>query len=130
MTKHPRAVTYTGEPLCDDQTYYATTLKRTWKDSLGRLFGMGDRTRISTESFTYVPERRILVSLIEKLMQKNQGEFTDRDELFDMFAAAMLTGNILPIGKLIDRSFGAGTFRAIGEIENMAELNSYVQSLA
>ena len=42
----------------------------------------------------------------------------DKEEVFDLFASAALTGNLLTIGKLIDKTFGLGTFRKIGEMGN------------
>jgi len=81
-------------------------------------------------SFTYWDERNILNNLIDKLYQKNQQKFHDREEVFDLFAKAMLGGNLLPVGKLVDRTFGPGVFRKIGESDaNIKEQEDFINGL-
>ena len=71
--------------------------------------------------FPYKRERDMLNSLLNKLYQKNQDKFKDKEEVFDVFAKSMLDGNLLPVGKLVDRTLGKGTFRKIGELDNDIE---------
>jgi hypothetical protein len=82
------------------------------------------------ECFSYLEQRRALDELIDKLFFKNREEFRSRKQISDMFVKAMLGGNILPIGKLIDRTFGKGTFRKIGELDAEPEkLKEFVDAL-
>ncbi|MCK5080970.1 MAG: hypothetical protein KAQ63_02300 [Candidatus Moranbacteria bacterium] len=82
------------------------------------------------EFFSYKKERQMLDKLIEKILEKNLNKFKDSEEVFEIFAKGMMTGNILPIGKLIERSFGSGTFRKIGELDEDAEAQyDFVNSL-
>jgi len=56
--------------------------------------------------------------------------FTDPEEVFEAFARGMMTGNPLEIGRLVDGTFGKGTFRKIGEMdEDVDEQLKYVESL-
>lgn len=71
--------------------------------------------------FEYPQQRIILDNLIDKLYQKNQDKFKDREEVFDVFAKSMLSGNLLPVGKLVDRTLGKGVFRKIGELDKDIE---------
>jgi len=81
-------------------------------------------------SFSYWEERGTLNNLIDKLYQKNQQKFHDRGEVFDLFAKAMLNGNLLPVSKIIDRTFGKGVFRKIGELDaNVEEQQDFINSL-
>jgi hypothetical protein len=42
----------------------------------------------------------------------------------------MMTGNILPVGRLIERTFGNGTLRRIGELDqDMQAQEEFVNSL-
>jgi len=59
----------------------------------------------------------MLNDLLDKLYQKNQDKFKDREQVFDVFAKSMLSGNLLPVGRLVDRTLGKGTFRKIGELD-------------
>jgi len=99
-------VTGTDEPLFDDDTFYAAISKIN-----------GGITTIETEGFSYQTEREALETLVEKIFLRHTKEFDSDDEVFEVFAKGMMTGNILPLGKLIDKTFGNGTYRRIGEIE-------------
>jgi len=80
--------------------------------------------------FSYPEERLILNTLIDKLYAKNEDKYDNREEVFDVFAKAMFTGNLLPLGRLIDKTFGKGTFRKIGELdENVEELKNFTEEL-
>ncbi len=69
---------------------------------------------ISYAAFAYKKERKLLDKLIDALYRENSEAFKDRQEIFDIFARAMLSGNLLPLGRLIDRTFGPGSFRHFG----------------
>jgi hypothetical protein len=104
-----------GERFFIDDVYWAK------EDAEGVLRG---------RRLTYPQERRVLNVLIDRLFEINRGQFKDREEVFDVFAKAMFSGNILPLGRLIDGSFGPGTFRKIGELdERIDEQESFVSAL-
>ncbi len=131
--KYPRAVTESGKSLFDEDTFYAETQSnKSWKESVDRLFGklFGSRVKISTESFTYKQERKVLNMLIDKILERNPEKFQDREEVFEIFAKGMMTGNILPVGRLIERTFGKGALRGIGELDHDVEAQeSFVATL-
>jgi len=132
ITKYPRAVTGAGEPLFDDNTFYAEVEgKKSWGEAVGRLFGAQEKPKkITTECFTYQSERKILNTLINKILEKNPEKFKNGEEVFEVFAKGMMTGNILPVGRLIERTFGNGTLRRIGELdENIQAQEEFVNSL-
>lgn len=133
IRKHPQAVTASGEPLFDEDTFYAEIQGgKTWRESADRLFGklFGSSVKISIEGFTYQPERKILNTLIDKILERNSEKFQDREEVFEIFAKGMMTGNILPIGRLIEKTFGNGTLRRIGELDqDMQAQEEFVSSL-
>lgn len=133
MTRYPEAVVSgSSESLFDDDTYYAEIKsKKSWKEAVGRLFGEQEKSKkINVGNFTYRQERRILNVLIDKIFAKNPEKFQDREEVFEVFAKGMMTGSILPIGRLIDKSFGSGTLRRIGELDrDIQEQEKFVNSL-
>jgi len=119
MARYPEAKAKSGQKLFDNEVYYADTADfDTWKDAVGRLFGNERNRQLVAESFSYKKERDFLYLLIGRIYQENIEDFKDIEEIFDLFAQAALTGNLLSIGKLIDKTFGAGTFRKIGEMGN------------
>jgi len=135
MAQHPQAITDSGKSLFDEDTFYAEIQgSKSWRESVDRLFGrriLGSGvTKISIEGFTYQPERKILNILIDKIFERNSDKFQDREEVFEVFAKGMMTGNILPVGRLIERTFGNGTLRKIGELDSdMRAQEEFVNSL-
>jgi hypothetical protein len=116
MGAHPDAKMSNGNYLFDNNTFYAE-LKN-------------GSNEISTARFTKEKERKILNILIDKLFERNKENIKSRDEIFEMFSEAMMTGNIISIGKLIDNTFDKGTFRKIGELdERIGEQEKFVDSL-
>lgn len=79
---------------------------------------------------SYYNEIEVFNTLIDRLFERNKEAFGDRKEVFDVFAKAMMVGNILPIGRLIDNTFGSGVFRKIGELDSdIKEQKSFIDSL-
>src|SRR6266446_2101249 len=110
--RYPDAVTTEGELLFDDDTYYARLVdKTTLKDRVGRLFGTERGRKISVGHFTYRRERKMFGDLIDKLFEHNTQKFHSPDEVAVLFAKGLMTGDILPIGRLVDGTFGKGTLR-------------------
>ncbi len=120
-----------GNPLFNKDTYHAETVQR--QD------GLGDKVKsvrgvsmalIRGNSFTYKPERKMLHTLIDKLFEKNNDTFEDREEVFELFAKGLMTGNILPMGRLIEETLGTGTFRKIAELDSdVVTQEKYIASL-
>jgi len=129
--RYPNAVRANGEPLFDDDTYYARFAdKTTLSDKVGRFLGTERDRQISVAHFTYQRERKILNDLIEKLFERNVEKFNSADEVAALFTEGMITGNILPLGRLIDGTFGKGTLRKIGEMDSdIDSQEEFVRSL-
>ncbi len=130
--RYPNAVASSGEPLFDRDTFYAEVAsERTWSEAIGRLFGGQEGVKeIRTGNFSYIEERSMLDNLLTKVLEGNSGQFNDKEEVFEVFARGMITGNIVPVGKLIDKTFGRGTFRRIGELDtDILAQEEFVDSL-
>ena len=111
------ATTKDGKPLFDEDTFYAEVNKE---------------KNIQVNEFSYKEERVILNNLIDKIFDRNSDRFKKREEVFEVFEKAMMTGNIFPLGKLIDGTFSKGTFRKLGDFNNEDELEKmkdFVNSL-
>jgi hypothetical protein len=77
-------------------------------------------------SYPYHKERQQFNSLIDELYAKNEGDFESREEVFELFAKATLAGRLLPVARLIEKTFGKGSFRMIGE--NSADQRNQIGS--
>lgn len=79
---------------------------------------------------SYPTERKILSRLTEKILEKNSDRYNNKKEVFDEFARAMISGGMLPLGRLVDGTFGKGTLRKIGELDSDIEaLEEFIKSL-
>jgi hypothetical protein len=52
---------------------------------------------------------------LDVVLERNEGEFSDTEEILDLFMKAQVTGNILPVARLIEKTFGKGSFRKLSE---------------
>ena len=110
--KYPNPIDEEGNPFFTEDTYEA------------HIAGAkGKNIMIETENFTYQKERNILWTLIDKIhiSDSRLGEnrkFKDREEIFQMFARAAMTGNLLPLGRTVEKMFGKGTLQKIGKLDS------------
>lgn len=63
--------------------------------------------------FAYAEERNNLTSLIHKIRERSSRSFGSDEEVFSIFVQALFKPNLLELGKLLDETFGVGTFRKI-----------------
>ena len=56
-----------------------------------------------------------LEALIDGLWEGNKDRFKTREDLENLFFESQFTGNLLKIGRLIEKTFGKGSFRKLGE---------------
>lgn len=101
----------------DPDTIYANLFSA--DSEIGRTLapeGEGDQVFHSVK-FAYPKQRAALNVLIQKIYTQNSDDFKGEDAVFDEFAKAALSGRLLPLARLIDNTFGSGTFRKIGEAD-------------
>lgn len=63
----------------------------------------------------YIKEMKELNKLIDDLLEKNKSEFSSKEEIFNLFVVAAMTGKLLPVARLIEKTYGKGSFRELGE---------------
>lgn len=98
--------------------------------------GRKEYRTIEAERARYKFEREILNSLVDKLYSGNQDKFKNREEVFDLFAKSLFTGNIVgkdSWGKLIEKTFGEGALRELMEkdsnLTRLKDLREFVEGL-
>jgi hypothetical protein len=122
--KYPKAVTKEKTPLFNEETYYAEVVNEYLNTESKKV------ANIEVSSFGYESEREILSILVNKLYEKNLDSFKCEEEVFRLFAEGMFSGNLLTTGKLIEKTFGDGTFRKLGELGSDPEgQRGFIESL-
>lgn len=116
--RNPGVILTTGEPLGDSSNvWFARIVGRKAAATERYNFFDADGTpmigRMNVEMSTYTDERRVLNLLIRKLFIRNKERFQSKEGVFRKFVEAAVTGNILPLRRLIDDTFGRGTFLKI-----------------
>lgn len=71
-------------------------------------------------SHAYEQERASLRHLVNDLFERNKNQFAVPDEVFLLFAKGALTGNVLELARLIEKTYSKGWFRKIGEMTKKA----------
>lgn len=66
-------------------------------------------------TYSYHDEREKLNQLVNDLYERNRSEFQSSEDVFTLFAKAALNGRLLPIARLIEKTYGKGSFRGLGE---------------
>lgn len=74
----------------------------------------GERFK-EADQFHYVKERRFLKKLIGELYKRNKNDFSSEDEILALFIKGGFDGNIMPVSRLVEKTFGKGSFRKLGE---------------
>lgn len=113
---------YPNSPILNNDVYYIETIL----DSSEAKTEIG----ITANEFSYHHNRRILNTLIDKIFERNRDKFDNREQVFRGFVKGMMTGDVLAGGKLIERTFGSGTLRKIGDLDQeLDKLEDFVNSL-
>jgi hypothetical protein len=67
------------------------------------------------ECFGYEKERMVLNRIIDRIYDAHRDLFAEREEVFTLFARAMFGGNLLPLARMIECTFGKGSFSALAD---------------
>ena len=68
--------------------------------------------------FPYYEQRKVLNYIVDSLYEDNANKFNSRDEVMKLFFKSHFDGKLLPIARLIEKSFDKGAFRIIGMMDD------------
>ena len=54
-------------------------------------------------------------SIIKEIYMGNRENFESEDDIFNLFAKAVMSGELLPVARLIEKTYGKGSFRKLGQ---------------
>jgi len=66
--------------------------------------------------FAYQEQRQALSYICEKISDDNPDKYPSPSAVFTQFLKAHFTGDLLTVGRLVEQSFGRGSFRVLGEM--------------
>ena len=73
------------------------------------------QTTLRYDPRPYEIHRKALETYLAKLYGKNREQFASQQEVFKLFVNAAWDGNILPVARLVESTFGKGSFRELAE---------------
>lgn len=73
-----------------------------------------DDERHVVHEFPYALQRQFLNMIVDAIYE--DGSFEDRDEVSNLFFKSIFTGRLLEIARLIESSFGKGSFAVVGAV--------------
>lgn len=100
------------EWFCSDE---ALTMRKAYAKRSGidlRDIGVSKEGKVSF--LDYFAQRKVLRYILEILLDDNRDKAATSEEVFGWFVRAHYGGNLVPLGRLIDKSFGAHAFKALG----------------
>lgn len=71
--------------------------------------------------FAYLPQRQVLRYICEEIQKEFSQKYRSPDEVFKEFLKAHFAGSLLTIGRLVEQTFGGGSFRLLGNMEMGSE---------
>ena len=71
----------------------------------------GARFRIA--SYRYEEIKKI-DEIVKRIYDENKDDFESEDDVFNLFAKAVMNGGLLEVARLIEKTYGKGSFRKLG----------------
>ncbi len=103
--------------IFEEEKKKTETLKKS--PILKSLYGINEDTYYvgytGSADFSYEDERDLLSHAIDQIWAKHRDAFETKEEVFEVFARAAMTGNLLPLGRLFKNTFGKDSFRSYAE---------------
>lgn len=105
--------------VANPQEMVARVLAYSDKEEVRQVFAAGMFNRLNSEGRVEMleryRERKKMYDLLDMLVERSMGRFTEREEVFELFARANFTGNYLPLARVVESILGKGSFRKLAE---------------
>ncbi|MEX1063773.1 MAG: hypothetical protein WED06_00350 [Candidatus Paceibacterota bacterium] len=80
------------------------------------------KTEVRGSIYSYHEARQRFINLIRDFYRKNEQDFSSPEEVFKIFVVAALTGKILPVARLIEKTYSKGSFRKLDEASTSGKI--------
>lgn len=81
------------------------------------IIWVGKKEQADWEIFPYFEQREVLNYVCQEIQKEFPEKFKEPDDVFNLFLRAHFTGRLLEIGKLVEKTFGKGSFRILGNMD-------------
>ena len=80
------------------------------------IIWVGKETQNDWETFAYRPHRMVLNYVCDEIKKEFPDQYTDSGAVFKEFLKANFTGQLMTIARLVEKTFGEGSFRLLGNM--------------
>lgn len=101
-------------PLADEEYEKSKAMEDFFSEETINSYTNTDLTMLCTEEYSYSNEREKLIEILAEIRQKDPEQFESQEDVFKIFAEAYFTGKILKLARLIEKTYGKGSFRKLG----------------
>jgi len=81
------------------------------------IIWVGKKGKNDWEKLSYLQPKRALDYVCSEIQKQFPDKYNSPDEVFKEFLKAHFTGQLLPIARLIEKTFGEGSFRILGNMD-------------
>jgi len=77
---------------------------------------VGKKGKDDWETVSYLQQRNVLNYVCAEIQKQFPEQFKSPDDVYKVFLNAHFTGRLLPIARLVEKTFGEGSFRLLGNM--------------
>ena len=85
------------------------------------IIWIGKNGKDDWETIQYLPHRKVLEYICSEIQKQFPDQYQNTDGVFKEFLNAHFTGRLLPISRLVEKTFGEGSFRTLGNMATNEE---------
>lgn len=78
---------------------------------------VGKKGEDDWETVSYLQQRNVLNYVCSEIQKQFPDQYQSADDVFKVFLNAHFTGRLLPIARLVEKIFGEGSFRLLGNMD-------------
>jgi hypothetical protein len=80
------------------------------------VYWAGTKSTEDWHFFTYLAQRKVIMYVCEEIHKQFPNQYKNTDEVYKTFLNAIFTGRLLGIARLVEETFGDGSFRLLGNM--------------
>lgn len=84
---------------------------------VGDIFWVGKKGAKDWGRTYYLGQRNVLHYVCSEIQKQFADKYKSADEVYEEFLGTHFTGRLLPIARLVEKTFGEGSFRLLGNME-------------
>lgn len=81
------------------------------------IIWIGERDKDDYRLHAYLAQREVLNYVYSEIQKEFPDQFKNIDDIHRVFLKAHFTGQLLPIARLVEKTFGEGSFRLLGNMD-------------